>query len=239
MFNNCCTLLNWGSDQVGWLASFTANSLKGRVATTDTLRVQPLVQEESTQRVRGHLPRTERRRQQRRRRTADLAKLAAAIVVLVLSTVAAVSVVTLHLGVRAVLTGSMRPDYGPGAVLLTERVPTSSVRPGMIVLFVPPGEHVQFAHRITSVSGPKDAPVITTKGDANKAGDPWHAKLVTPTVNRVIGSLPALGRVLVFLRGSGQIVLALVGGLLAAWACMKWALSPQRPPGRRTTAGTA
>ena len=179
--------------------------------------------------MRGHQPRRERRRQERRRRTGYLVKLGAAVVVLALSTVAAVSGITVHLGVRAVLTGSMRPDYGPGAILLTERVPTNSIRPGMIVLFVPPGQHVQFAHRITSVTGLEDAPVITTKGDANKVGDPWHAKLVTPTVNRVIGSVPALGRVLVFLRGSGQIVLALVGGLLAAWACMKWASAPAVP----------
>jgi signal peptidase I len=152
--------------------------------------------------------------------------------------VVAVSVVTLHLGVRAVLTGSMRPDYGPGAILLTERVPTASVRPGMIVLFVPPGEHVEYAHRITSVTGPKDAPVITTKGDANKVGDPWHAQLAAPTVNRVVGSVPAIGRVLVFLRGSGQILLAVTGGLLAAWGIARWTFRPQPSPGRRTTAGT-
>jgi len=189
--------------------------------------------------VRGHLPRHERRRRQRRRRTAHVLKLTGAIVALLLSAALAVSVITLHLGVRAVLTGSMRPDYGPGAVLLTERVPTSSIRPGMIVLFVPPGEHVQFAHRITTVTGPSNAPVVTTKGDANKVGDPWHARITTPTVNRVIGSLPGIGRVMVFLRGSGRVLFALAGGLLVAWACLRWALSSARPPGRRTTAGTA
>jgi hypothetical protein len=32
----------------------------------------------------------------------------------------------------------MRPDYGPGTVLVTRRVPVSALEPGMIVLFVPP-----------------------------------------------------------------------------------------------------
>jgi signal peptidase I len=192
----------------------------------------------SPTRTAGEQPsRAERRRQRRRHRTRHVLKLGAATVVLALSAVVAVSVMTMHLGVRAVLTGSMRPDYGPGAVLLTQQVPTASVRPGMIVLFVPPGEHVEYAHRITSVTGPENAPVITTKGDANKVGDPWHARLVAPTVDRVIGSVPAIGRVLVFLRGSGQILLAITGGLLAAWGVARWTFRPHQAAGRRATAG--
>ena len=198
-----------------------------------------MVQPSRTRRGERHLPRGERRRRQRRRRFLHVLKVAAAGVVLAVSAAVAVSVVTMHLGVRAVLTGSMRPDYGPGAVLVTQRVPTASIRPGMIVLFVPPGEHVEYAHRITSVTGPRNAPVITTKGDANKVGDPWHARLVAPSVDRVIGSVPAVGRVLVLLRGSGQVLLAVVGGLLAAWGIARWTFRPQQSSDRRTTAGTA
>jgi len=201
--------------------------------------VQPLVQPSRTGRTDEQLSRAERRRRQRRHRTRHVLRIGAAAVVLVLSAAVAVSVMTMHLGVRAVLTGSMRPDYGPGAILLTEQVPTASIRPGMIVLFVPPGEHVEYAHRITSVTGPKNAPVITTKGDANKVGDPWHAELVAPTVDRVIGSVPAIGRVLVFLRGSGQILLAVTGGLLAAWGIARWTFRSPQAPGNRTTASTA
>ena len=180
-----------------------------------------------------------RRRRERRRRTLRLARLSGAILAVAISAALAVTVVTMHLGVRAVLTGSMRPDYGPGALLLTKRIPIDTIRPGMVVLFVPPGHSDEYAHRIVTVTGPKDAPVVTTKGDANKVADPWHAKLVSPTISEVIGSLPGLGRVVVAVRGTGQILLALVGGLVAAWAVARWAVSPQRPHGRRTTAGTA
>ena len=217
---------------------FLAKSLKPSGPTAERFLVQPMMQPGRTGRGEEQLPRAVRRRRQRRQRRLHVLKIGAAAVVLVLSGVVAVSVMTMHLGVRAVLTGSMRPDYGPGAILLTEQVPTSSVRPGMIVLFVPPGEHVEYAHRITSVTGSQDAPVITTKGDANKVGDPWHARLVAPTVDRVIGSVPAIGRVLVFLRGSGQVLLAVIGGLLAAYGVARWTFRPQQPSGRRTTAGT-
>ena len=148
----------------------------------------------------------------------------------------AFSVVALHLGVRAVLTGSMRPDYGPGAVLLTERVAVDALKPGMVILFVPPGEHSQYAHRITTVTGPRNAPTVTTKGDANKTVDPWHAKLVAPYVNRVVGSLPDFGWAIVAIRGSGQIALAVLGGVAAAWAGSRWILRFPGAPGRRTPA---
>jgi signal peptidase len=201
--------------------------------------VQPEVQSNGNHVRRGPVPRRTRLRRERRRRRILVAKLAAAFLALMMSAALVVSVVTMHLGVKAVLTGSMRPDYGPGALLLTKRIPTDIIHPGMIVLFVPPGETSEYAHRVMTVSGPENAPVITTKGDANKAADPWHAKIVSPTISEVIGSVPGIGRLLVAVRGTGQILLAVLGGLVAAWACARWAFSPQRPPGRRTTAGTA
>jgi len=215
------------------------DSLKQLPVAADNIQVQPEVQGDGGRVARGQLSRTERRRKQRRRRNVRLAKVAVAVAVLLLSAAAALSVVALHLGVRAVLTGSMRPDYGPGAILLTERIPVSAVRPGMIVLFVPPGEHSEYAHRVVTVSGPRNAPVVTTKGDANTTVDPWHAKLVTPYANKVIGSVPELGRLFIAIRGTGQIVLALVGGVIAAWAGSRWILGPRRRPAReRAPAGS-
>jgi signal peptidase I len=173
-----------------------------------------------------------------RRRVLTGFGVAGAVMVLAASAVLTVCVFTLHLGIRPVLTGSMRPDYGPGAVLITERVPTSSLRPGMIVLFVPPGESAQYAHRITTVTGSPDDPVITTKGDANKASDPWHARINATEINKVIGSVPAFGRILVVVRGPGQIILALAGAAIALWAGSRWlASSSSRRPRRRATTG--
>lgn len=140
----------------------------------------------------------------------------------------AVAVVSLHLSVRPVLTGSMRPAYGPGAALVTERVPVEDLHPGMIVVFVPPGKHAEFAHRITSVTGASSDPIITTKGDANKAPDPWHAELTMPTVPQVVTTVPFVGRIMVAFQGQLRFVFILLGGLIVAVSGIRWILRPRR-----------
>jgi signal peptidase I len=141
---------------------------------------------------------------------------AVAVVSALLCVSLALAVVVLHLQVRPVLTGSMVPTYGPGALLVTRAVPTADLHKGMIVLFVPPGEHAEFAHRITSVTGSPSFPIITTKGDANKAPDPWHAQLTSRTVPEVVATVPWVGRLMVGLRGPIQLILIVFGGVLVA-----------------------
>ena len=141
----------------------------------------------------------------------------------------ALAVLTLHLAVKPVLTGSMRPAYGPGALLVTREVPVQRLRPGMVILFVPPGEHAEFAHRITSVTGPSSDPVVTTKGDANHAPDPWHAQLTTPAVPDVVATVPWVGRLMVGVRGPIQLLFIISGGLCMAVAGARWILHPRHP----------
>lgn len=73
----------------------------------------------------------------------------------------------LHIGFSPVLTGSMRPAYAPGDLLITAPADAASLRPGQIAVFTPPGESIPFAHRITAIAGAPAQPVLTTKGDAN------------------------------------------------------------------------
>jgi hypothetical protein len=123
----------------------------------------------------------------------------------------------------------MRPAYGPGAILITKPVPVKDLRTGMIPLFVPPGEHAEFAHRIIAVVGTASDPIITTKGDANKTVDPWHARFKTATVPVVVGTEPWVGRLMVGLRGPLQLVVIVLGGLVVAVAGTRTIL---RIPGR-------
>lgn len=106
---------------------------------------------------------------------------------------AGLAVATLHLHVDPVLSGSMRPAYGPGDLVVTRQVPAGTVRPGSIVLVVPPGESTPFAHRIVTVTGDQSHPTITTKGDANPVPDRWRVTLSSPTVPRVVAVAPKLG----------------------------------------------
>jgi signal peptidase I len=141
---------------------------------------------------------------------------ACAVAVTLACAALACSVVVLRFEVRPVLTGSMAPAFGPGALLVTRPVPVADLRKGMIVLFVPPGEHAEFAHRITSLTGSRTDPVLTTKGDANQAPDPWHARLTSTSVPEVVATVPWAGRLLVGLRGPIQLALIVLGGLIVA-----------------------
>ncbi len=129
-------------------------------------------------------------------------------------TAAAAAVFLFHLGIRPVLSGSMRPTYGPGWAIVTRPIPVADVRKGDIVVFTPPGLSSPFAHRVVSVSGSPSHPVITTKGDANSAPDPWHARLDGPTVPEVVTAVPWLGRLMLDVESRDlRLFLLVVAGL--------------------------
>ena len=73
-------------------------------------------------------------------------------------------------------------------------------------------------------------PVITTKGDANRAPDPWHAELISPNIPEVVTSVPWVGRLLVGSQGLIQLALIIIGGLVVLVAGTLWIM---RPSGRR------
>jgi signal peptidase len=123
----------------------------------------------------------------------------------------------LHLSVQPVLTGSMRPTFGPGWVVISRSIPVSTVRPGMVVIFVPPAESASYAHRVVTVSGTPEHPVLTTKGDANPAPDIWHARLTKPRIQEVVAALPWLGTEMTWVKGHGLSTIVLVfAGLFIA-----------------------
>jgi signal peptidase I len=143
-----------------------------------------------------------------------------------------VATLAFHLSIRPVLSPSMEPTYGPGWAIITRPVPTSSLKVGDIIVFTPPGESVEFAHRIVSITGPADQPVVMTKGDNNPTNDAWHARLDSPTTAEVIAEVPILGRVLNAL-GGGLTRAAIIGaaGLIVCVVGMIWIIRS----GRRRT----
>jgi signal peptidase I len=147
----------------------------------------------------------------------------------ILLAVAAVAVgAALGFRLSAVLSGSMRPTLAPGAAVVTRPVPVTSVRPGMIVVFVPPRQSVPYAHRVVQVSGDPDHPMIRTRGDANPAPDGWKVRLAGPTVPEVVAAVPEFGRVIVFFHRPGAF-LALAGPLIAL-AGISTLIVLSRPP---------
>lgn len=141
------------------------------------------------------------------------------VVTAVLMVASAVATFVVHIGISPILTGSMRGTFDPGAAVITRPVATSSIKPGDIIVFQPPGHTDSYAHRVVTVTGDPSSPVITTKGDANPAADAWHARLTAPVAHRVVYAVPHLGSAIVALHQPRTrfIALALAGLVFTAF----------------------
>lgn len=136
----------------------------------------------------------------------------------------------LHIGFSPVLTGSMRPAFAPGDLLITAPAEVSSLQPGQIAVFTPPGENTPFAHRITAVAGSSEHPVITTKGDANPAPDHWRATLNQDQVPVVVTTVPYAGNVLLWTQNPVQrAIFTALFGLAVTGASVRWILRAPSP----------
>lgn len=136
----------------------------------------------------------------------------------------------MHLSIQPVLTGSMRPTYGPGWAVVSRSIPVTSIRPGMVVIFVPPGQSVSYAHRVLTVTGSPNNPVLTTKGDANPGPDAWHARIKAKNIQEVIWAIPGVGHLMVDAQGPVMtVILVSLAGLFVAITGAKSILRPRSP----------
>jgi signal peptidase len=121
-----------------------------------------------------------------------------------------------HAGYRAyvVHTGSMMPTLNPGDLIIDKR-PGGQVKPGEVITFRHSAQTTDVVtHRVTDVS----AQGIHTKGDANGSADVWDIR-PDQVRGRVVGNVPYLGYLLVYLRqptGSASLLAALAG-VFALW----------------------
>src|SRR5438105_2199559 len=77
-----------------------------------------------------------------------------------------------------VLSGSMRPTFSPGDMIIVRPEPLQAVRVGQVISYqVPVGIHQVETHRVISVLRRGANPVVQTQGDANNWKDPWTARL--------------------------------------------------------------
>ncbi len=133
--------------------------------------------------------------------------------------------------IETVLSGSMRPAFAPGDVLVVTPEPTARVRVGQVISYaIPIGDHHVESHRVVRILRGGAHPVILTKGDANGTPDPWRARLTGGTAWRVRAVVPGVGRVLVWLRQPpvrDALVLGLPTLLATLWLIQIW--RPRRP----------
>ncbi len=144
-------------------------------------------------------------------RTAALARTARRIVDLALGVAAVVAIaVFVGLGllprtgwyrVETVLSGSMKPSFVPGDLIVVTPEPARDVRVGQVISYsIPVGDHHVETHRVAMILHRGEHPVIRSKGDANNGLDPWTARLSDSTAWRLHTVVPHLGWLIVWLR---------------------------------------
>jgi signal peptidase I len=100
-----------------------------------------------------------------------------------------------------VLSGSMRPAFSPGDVVLLRPERISEVRVGQAISYrIPVGDHHVQTHRVIAVLHRGGHVAVRTKGDANAAPDPWTARLHGTTAWQVRAVVPKAGWVLFWFR---------------------------------------
>ena len=156
-----------------------------------------------------------------------------ALVLSVLATIGVALLVTVvHIHFMRVISPSMEPAVRVGNVVVLKPISTTNLVEGQVVILPVPDEGgVSYAHRLTSVREVDGKMVVTTKGDANPAADPWELQIESASVPLVVGQIPVPG---VFAgiggRGMTQLLAGLLLVLIAAPMMMRMI--------RRTRAGT-
>lgn len=123
-------------------------------------------------------------------------------------------------------TGSMAPTIPAGSVAVVQSVAASQVQVGDVVTVDREGD-LPVTHRITSIApgAHEGERVITMRGDANAADDPYP--YTVQTVRVVLFSVPGIATVVVAM-GDPYVL----GGLtLGATALVVWAFWPRSPKG--------
>jgi signal peptidase len=145
--------------------------------------------------------------------------------VVVLAVLAGVGVVSVALiqgswQVNPVVSGSMRPGFAVGGVVISERLPVDQLVLRDVMVFVSPDDPSKLiVHRIVAMSKNKSGQwEIRTQGDANDVRDPWTLTIRGNYAYVVRWSLPLLGYVAVAYQNNHGLVLLGAGIVLIAAA---------------------
>ncbi|MBM7520167.1 signal peptidase I [Nocardioides nitrophenolicus] len=123
-----------------------------------------------------------------------------------------------------VLTGSMRPTYPPGTLVVVKPVDVADLRAGDVITYQrESGEAAVVTHRVVSVGSRLNGDlVLTTQGDANGVADPPVRPIQVR--GRLWYAIPYLGYVNSALSGRQREVAVLaVSGALIGYAAFMFA----------------
>jgi signal peptidase I len=115
------------------------------------------------------------------------------------ATLAGVMLVPAALGYQryVIVSDSMTGTYDRGSLVYDKVVPTAGLRVGDVITYQPPrgaGPEGRVTHRIFAMTHDRQGGrVYRTKGDANRAPDPWQFTLSRPKQARVMFHVPFVG----------------------------------------------
>jgi signal peptidase I len=127
-------------------------------------------------------------------------------------------VLTLDASVAPVLSGSMRPAFKEGDLVVVRPIDTAALEVGRVAVLAPsadPGRAV--AHRILSVEHRDDGAHVRTRGDANAHPDPGPVIITEQRTQVVVGHVPLLGHLVLAADAVGArvtLAIVVVGSLL-------------------------
>jgi signal peptidase I len=117
-----------------------------------------------------------------------------------------------------ILTGSMEPSIGVGAVVVDQPIKPTQARPGQVITFPDPSNHGRLlTHRLQRISLRGGTVYAVTKGDANDTVERWHVP-AREDIGRVAFVAPGVGYARQWAAGMG-------GRLAALTALVLWGLS--------------
>ena len=131
-----------------------------------------------------------------------------------------------------VLSGSMVPEFAPGAMVVDKPALASSLRVGDVITYATTdevsGTPIFITHRIVEVRSDAGTPTFITRGDANNAADnrPVEASQVR---GKVWYSVPYIGTARNFLlaKGAGLILGGAAGLTAAVWFLLRLVRAPK------------
>jgi signal peptidase len=134
----------------------------------------------------------------------------------------------------AVYSGSMEPELAVGSIAFIREVDSADVRVGDVITFQDPRDSRRLiTHRVVSRFRHEGELVYRTKGDANRAADPWTIAL-PGTVGRTSFDVPVLGYALVYAktREVRTALLLAFSGVFLLWVLARIWRTPAREPER-------
>lgn len=101
-----------------------------------------------------------------------------------------------------VLTGSMEPKIMPGDIVLVEKISGDRVNVGDVVMYFSEDD-INITHRVIEETTQSGVTRYILKGDNNPSADPKSVGS-EQIKGRVIGTIPYLGKLTLYLRNSGS-----------------------------------